>query len=573
MKFKKYSILLLTLIVSLTLAACSPEPIDNEPNENDEVQVIEYTPVEGGTIFLPITNFNTLNPLMTDNASYYYFSKLIFESLFDFNNNLEVVPLLADSYEIKNEGRTISIKLKEGIKWHDGEVFNSSDVAFTIETIKYANMESTYSKMFTTVLDSYSPSDIRRIMDVKVIDENNINITFDRQFSNNLEVLTFPIIPEHIFGQGNNAYIKALERENYNPIGTGPYRFVNYEKFKSVSLKKNESYWKGIPYIDEVIGKVLEDDELVLTSFETGQINVATAIGVDWDKYKQNSRIKALEYVSPNYEFIGFNFANEIFSGEKGLAIRKAINYGIDRQSLIQKIYLGHGTQVDVPIHPDSWLISEYAHTYGFNAEQAMEELKNGGWIDRDGDGIVEDIDGNKLSLKLVTNAYNPLRRRAAEMVRDDLRNIGIEVIEGYDKIPKENITSEMVDAEWDSINNILTNGEFDMALLGWQMAVIPDLSFMFHSSQITYGTNFIKYSNEKMDNLLTDAFVMNDRNKKFEAYENLQKFIIEDLPYVSLFYKNKALLVDSKIMGDLNPTFFNPYRGLENCYIPEELQ
>lgn len=575
MKFKRYISIILAFMILLTTVGCETNIIDKNEEDKGQVEAVDYTPVEGGTVYLPITNFNTLNPLLTNNASYYYFSKLIYEGLFDFDKNLNVTPLLAETYEIKNEGRTISIKLKEGVMWHDGNPLTSSDIAFTIDTIKYANMDSAYSKMFTTVLGSYAPSDIRRIMDVKIIDENNVDIVFDRQFSNNLEVLTFPIIPKHAFsnGGGNKDFIKALETENYYPIGTGPFKFVNYEKFKTVTLVGNDEYRDGKPYLKEVVGKVLESEELVLTSFETGQINVATAIGVDWDKYNQNSRIKALEYVSPNYEFLGFNFNNDIFLGDNGKAIRKAIVYGIDRQAIIQKIYLGHGTQVDVPLHPDTWLLSPYANTYGYSLELAKEELKSRGWIDRDGDGFVEDETGKKLSLKLITNPSNILRLRGAEIIKDDLKKIGIDIVLGFDNTPKKDITEEIIAGEWEELNSTLQSGDFDLALLGWQMSVIPDISFMFHSSQIDYGTNFIKYSNETMDQLLTDAFIMNDRNEKLNSYENLQKFIVEELPYISLFFKNKALLVDSKIVGDLSPTFFNPYNGIKNCYIPKDFQ
>ena len=170
--------------------------------------------------------------------------------------------------------------------------------------------------MFTRSMGSFSPSDIRRIMDVSVLDDTRIEITFDRVFSNNLEVLTFPIIPKHIFATGKGAnqdYIKALEMDNYTPIGTGPYKFESYEKTKEIILSSNENYRKDKPYIDNIIGRVLDNEEDILTAFETGQIHMATTITVDWDKYEQNSRIKAFEFVSGNYEFLGFNFENEIF--------------------------------------------------------------------------------------------------------------------------------------------------------------------------------------------------------------------------------------------------------------------
>jgi len=576
MRHKRLILMILALLIMAT--GCKIQDDTSSDNNVDEevIDVVDYSPAEGGSVIVPLTNFDTLNPLMTENSSYYFFSKLIYEGLFDFDKDLNVIPQLAKSYTIENDGKVIQIELEDDVYWHDGEKFTAADVEFTINTIKYANTDNTYKEMFTRSMGSFSPSDIRRIMDVSVLDDTRIEITFDRVFSNNLEVLTFPIIPKHIFATGKGAnqdYIKALEMDNYTPIGTGPYKFESYEKTKEIILSSNENYRKDKPYIDNIIGRVLDNEEDILTAFETGQIHMATTITVDWDKYEQNSRIKAFEFVSGNYEFLGFNFENEIFSGEMGRTLRKAIAYGIDRQAIIQNLYLGHGTQIDVPIHPDSWLISDKANTYGYNFELAKREIDKLGWADIDEDGILEDEEGNKISLNLLTNTYNLMRLRTAEFIKEDLEKLGIGVNIIPVKEKTDDITVEDIEVQWEEINNHLLSGDFDMVLLGWQLSIIPDLSFAFHSSQIDYNTNFIRYSNETMDQLLETTFLDGNRQNKTVNYDKLQSHIVEDLPYISLFFKNKALLIDSKIIGDLDPTFFNPYRGIERAYIPKELQ
>lgn len=577
MKYKKYLCLALVILMTITTIGCqkSELAIGNEDKTEDIETPIEFTPVEGGQVVLPLTTFNTLNPLITENSSYYYFSKLIFESLFEFDNDLNITNQLAEDYSIKDDGRTIEIKLKDNVYWHDGEKFKPEDIAFTINTIKYANTDSTYKEMFTNAMGSNSPSDLRRIIDVTIIDENNILISFDRTFSNNLEVLTFPIIPKHIFASakgGNSDFIKALESNDYIPVGTGPYKFESYEKMKQITLSSNDNYRDGKPYISEILGRVLANEEDILTAFETGQINMATTIGVDWDKYNQNDRIKILEFVSANYEFLGFNFSKETFSGEKGEGLRRAIAYAIDRQTIIEKLYLGHGTQTDVPIHPDSWLLSEKANTFGYNLDLAKEELKKMGWKDTDNDGMLEDENGEMISFNILTNTYNPMRLRTAELIKDDLMKLGINIIINPES-KKEDVTVEDVEQQWAEINELLATGNYDIALLGWQLSVIPELSFAFHSSQIPYNTNFIKYSSENMDKMLADAFLIGSREEKVKAYDELQGLIVKELPYISLLFKNKALLMDTKIVGDLSPAFFNPYKGIDKCYIPKDLQ
>lgn len=578
MNLKKFWYLTLITLIMIVIIGCdkNDSTIENDTNSENKDEVVEYTPEEGGQIIVPLTNFNTLNPLITENSSYYFLSKLIFEGLFEFDKDLNVKNQLADSYNIKDDGRIIEIKLKNNIFWHDGERFKPEDVVFTVNTIKYASADSTYKQMFTNAMGSRVMSDTRKILDVSVKDSDSIVIKFDKGFSNNLEVLTFPIIPKHIFtlGKGgNNYFAKALETSNYRPIGTGPFKFESYENMKEIRLSANDKYRDGKPYINEIIGRVLKNEEDILTAFETGQINIATTVDVDWDKYSQNSRIKSLEFVSGNYEFLGFNFRKELFSGEKGQGLRRAMAYGINRQSIIQKLYLGHGTQIDVPLHPDSWLLSEKANTFGYNLELAKEELKKIGWKDINDDGFLEDENGKTISIKILTNSYNLMRFRTAEMIKDDLKKLGINATIYPENKKQDNITIEDIKKQWTEINQFINGSDYDIVILGWQLSVIPDLSFAFHSSQIPYNTNFIRYSNENMDKLLQNTFLVTTREEKLKAYDELQGFIVEDLPYLSLFFKNKALLIDNKIIGDFEPTFFNIYKGIEKCYIPKSLQ
>ncbi len=578
MKLKR--ILLAILVLSmLTVTVGCEEDFQDSYMDDFDINVDaekEYKPEFGGELILPLTIIKTLNPLVNENVSYYHFSKLIYEGLFELDNNLDIVNQLAEDYTFKDEGRVISIKLREDVLWHDGEKFTADDVAFTINTIKYASDDIGYKKMFNNALGSFINSDIRKIIDVHVVDSYNIDIIFNEKFSHGLEILTFPILPKHKFAlekEDKNAYINALAEEDFVPIGTGPYMFVEYDKHKNIYLKSYEQYREGRPYIDSIVGKILEDEELSLIAFETGQVHLTTVLDVDWEKYDQNNRIRIYEFISPNYEFLGFNFSNNIFSKEGSDRLRKAFAYGIDRQSIIQRVYLGHGTQTDLPIYPNSWILSDDSNMYGYNPSKAREELNKLGWKDIDGDGFYEDEQGKKVQLRLITNSYNPLRLKVADMIVEDLNDIGIFVIKDYpEKIP-ENVTEEMIEEQWEQVKNRILKGDYDIALLGWHLSTIPELSFAFHSSQIKTGTNFIRYSNEMMDEALSETFRSTNRDAKLRAYEKLQAIINKDLPYVSLFFINDALLVDKKIMGDIDPTFFNIYRNIEKWYIPKEFQ
>lgn len=537
-------IILLIFIISFLLGGCTITPDEEADLEESE---LNFLISEAGSVALPLTKYNTLNPLINENETYFYFSKLIFEGLFDFDENLKPIPELAESYEIE-DGRNVRIKLREDVLWHDGEKFTSMDVKFTIDALRYGS-ENIYWSLISGSIES------NNIISVNIIDEHNLEISFAKTSPNVLGLLTFPIVPEHEFEN----HRMALD-EDVLPVGTGPFMFNSASSSKDVELLANENYRFDTPRIERVIGKVLDDD-LFTTSFEAGKIDITITSRVDWDRYKQNNSIDVIEFISSDYEFLGFNFNNEIFSDDKGQAVRKAIIYAIDRHNIIENIYLGHATQVDVPLHPGSWVIADSINIYGYDSDTSRIHLNNAGFKDRDGDGILEDENGNKLVFKYLTNPSNQYRRRTAELIKNDLNEIGIELILDYNIKTDEEYSSEIIDSEWTIINEKVERLEFDIVQLGLNMSIIPDIGQLFHTSG---NNNFINYSDEKMDSLITDYESQSSGSK---ANEDLQQYLVNELPYVSLFYKNKAILINSKIIGELNPTHYNPYNGLENCF------
>lgn len=572
MKFWKKAFLFSFLfsLVTVVLVGCNNEDILETEGNNIEAdkeiagEVIDDKPVEGGRVLLPLTNLNSLNPLLTENSYYYQFSKLIYEGIFEFDSNLQVVPKLAESYEIKNEGKTIAIKIRDKVKWHDGENFSTEDIGFTIDTIKRARDNSIYKKVFINNLDIRPNPNLYNVIDYRIVSDKEIEIIYNKAYSNALEVLTFPIIPKHAFDSRflREAYDKALVESNYTPIGTGPYKFLDYEKYKNIKLEANPDYWGGKPYIQEIQGEIFDDEDLILTAYETGQINLAPTMKVDWDKYKSNDRVRIIEYTSPNYEFIGFNFQNPIFQGEEGRKIRQAINYGIDRQDIIERVFLSHGVEVDVPIHPDSHLISPEGYAYGFNPERGRQLLREAGFTEE-----------NPLSLRLLTNSNNLERLRMAELITEYLNDLGIKVEAEFTKQYDDNIDEALAEKQWEEFNDKIQRRDFDLVILGWEISLTKNLGDLFHSSNIRGGDNFISYRDDTTDKLLIDSYYSYDIEDKKERYRELQKDLVEKLPYVSLLFKNRGLLVDQKIREGLKPNYHNIYKGLEKAYIPKDLQ
>ncbi|SDK23772.1 peptide ABC transporter substrate-binding protein [Natronincola ferrireducens] len=539
MKKRRQLVVIFLIILSIFLTACSTEEVDPIEEEETKENIENYEPADGGTLNLSVTRFNTFNPLFNNNYSLFQLHHLIYEGLVTFDPNMDIKPKLAIDWTIAQDGQSIQFTLRDGVTWHDGKPLTAEDVIFTVNLIKGNIRNAKGTSIFRTSL--------QQISDIREIKDGVINVTFSSPFSNALEVMTFPILPKHLF-EGNN--IEKLNSPNFPMVGTGPYQLDQYETMRKIKLTKNKNYWGQVPYIQDIEVTIVPDLEAQLSVFENGDIDVAQPISIDWAKYMENRNVKVYEYVSNNYEFLGLNFRNSILRDKN---IRKAIAYGIDRHKLINNIYLGHGTVVDGPIYPLSLLYDEGSLQYGYNRDQAEALLQESGYeLDRE-NNTRSNGNGDTLNFTLISNKNNVLREKTVFFIEDELEAIGIK------------IDVELLD--WEELNERIARGNFDIVLGGWELAYLPDLSFAFHSRQLG-GSNFIAYNNEEMDELLEEAFSAAGLTAKQQAYSQLQIHIAEELPYVSLFFKNGAIVVRDKVKGEFKPSHYNLFYGIEEWYI-----
>lgn len=558
---KKSISIIILLVLGIILSSCGRvNKVQDGSEKESYIEKEEKTSTKKDELKIPLTRITSLDPLENDNYSYYNFSKLIYQPLFEFDRNLKPVALLAEAYKVKNGGRTLEIQLKEDIYWHNGDRLTSKDVEFTIERLKTMDDKGIYGKNLGSALGSFTNLNMKNIIETQIIDEKTIDIHFNRVYGNSLEALTFPIVHRDSY----------ISEDRYEPMGTGPYIYKDYKASQGITLEKNEKYWNGKVNISKIYGKIYENENSILNAFEDGRVDFAYSTNINLDRYEKDPNIRVLEYISPEYEFLGYNFKNELLSGKDGKAIRKAIYYAIDRQEIIRKVYEGNATQVDTPIYPESYLAEDVSKFYGHNIIRSKEILGASGFEELGKDGFLRDKSGRKLSFELVTNYSNSLRRQTAEIIKKNLEEVGIEILLKYPYKDIESSNSQSVDKEWKRLNGFLKNGEYDLSVLGWEISEVNDLSFMFHSSFIPSGSNIVFYKNKDMDKLLEDVYFSKIEDKE-EKYIYLQEKIMEELPYGSLFFRNKAILLNASISGEFNPTFLNLYRGIENYQFLED--
>ncbi len=542
---------LLTLILIFTIILTSCQSLNEITDEQSEVH---YDPVKGGHLIFAGTEPKTLNPLINVERDAYHFLKLIFEGLIDYDENLKPRPLLARDWNISEIGNSCTFNLREDIKWHDGTPMTAKDVIFTLE----------YLKNFEDNKGLYS-TNIARVMYFEAIDNYTVKVVFDQWFNGALDIMTFPILPSHIYSllpeiddNDDDEDNRTSDGMKARLVGTGPYRYKEYEPYRCLELELNPYWWGDTPYIEEMEMRFVADEATALTHLKNDEGDMAIATSPDWERYKEGGKAYTRDYITSKYDFLGLNFTNPIFNDK---ALRKGIQYGINRREIADKVYLKHAVLVDTPIPPGTWLYSDDVHNYPYDVESAKEILGEAGWADRDNDGILEkEIDGIKhdLEFTLLASSDNPKRFRAAEMIRDDLINIGISVT--------------LEDVDWEQLLQRVYKKDFDAVILGWDFANYMDLSFAFHSSQIEEGSNYFSYNNEEMDRLLQQDFRATEKNRE-KTSENLQQFIAEELPYNSLYFKKAALIVKNRIKGTVDPREHNVFLNVEQWYIPTEFQ
>ncbi|AOT72730.1 ABC transporter substrate-binding protein [Geosporobacter ferrireducens] len=537
---KKRGFLFCICLIFIIVLAAGCEDVEDIQNIEENVNSRRKIN-HNNELLIPVTKFETLNPIMNTDNSIYHLNMLIYEGLLKLDGNQQPQSALATGWEVSTDANTWTFTLRNNVKWHDDSPFTAEDVKFTIDVLRLSKggKESSIYGFYTD-----------RIKEVKVLQGNKVSIVFDSGANAFPELFTFPILPKHKFKSVQEVYTA----KNLTPVGTGLYKVNEYHKSRYIKLVANSDYWGKQPNIKTIFAKIVPDKETALTSLEANEVALAKSNDFDWEKYSEDQTLKIYEHMTQEFEFLGFNFKRELMQNKN---VRQAIAYGVDRQALINDIYLGHATVSDVPINPDSWLYDENEKKYGYDLTRAKNSLVENNWQIKYPNPYFENEAGQKLSLHLLVNSENNLRVRTAEMIKNHLKDVGIEII--IDKV------------SWEEYLSRLYSNNFDMVLGGWQLSIIPDLSFALYSASGTTN-NFIGFSNPEMDNLLVTAAVTTDAQKKKEIYSAIQGKITEELPYFGLFFKNSSVVIRDYVGGDVSPKPFNIYYNIEN-WILEDME
>lgn len=552
MNKKLISLFLSTALMCTALTGCGSS--GSETSEGEAKDTIVYS--------MNTAPQGIFNPLISNLAMDHYVESVVYASLMTVNDQGELETYLADEYEVSDDQKTITYKINEDAKWHDGEDVTAEDIAFTFTSMASGDYTGGYYGDVQNIkgAQDYHDGKSSEIEGIKVVDENTIEIEFEKVYAPAVTNLgTVQILPEHVWSEvAVGEWTNKTELLN-NPIGCGPYKLTEYKSGSYVKFEATSDFFGGEAKTKNLVFKVINADT-TQAEFKSGSIDIANVEGLtkaDIDSLVEEG-YKKIDYDNYMFTYMGFNLRNEKL---QDVNLRKAFMHAINREGIVDNVVEGRGQVVNAPMLPSSWAYPEESmlDSYEYDVEKAKSLLKEAGWEDKDGDGIVENEDGEKLELTLVCQTNHPIREKTAVVIQENLKEIGVKI--------------EIDSMEYSSVmDQVVANHEFDLYMMGNTLSLDPDPRPMWHSDAISneigvVGYNIVAYYNEETDKLIEEGNATLDQSERKEIYNEFGKILNEDVPEAYLFCQDIERVYNSKLEG-YKPSTFNEFYNVHNWVI-----
>jgi peptide/nickel transport system substrate-binding protein len=471
----------------------------------------------------------------------------IFNSLLKYDKNLDLEGELVKSWEVSSDRKTITFHLKPNLKWADGKPLTSADVLFTWQLVTDDKTRTPYGADYKLVQSAEAP------------DALTFRATYAQPYAPALSSWAgLQILPQHLlFDQDINT--TAFARK---PVGSHYYQLSDWRTGERISLVRNPLATQGQARINCLVSRFIPDVaaqflELLADNIDAMTLNPIQYARIFPARPDLTKKIALYKELGSGYTYMGFNLKHKPFDDVR---VRLAINYAINKQELIDGVLLGLGEPVASPYKPGTRWSNPKLHPYPYDAKKAMALLKQAGFEDHDGDGIL-DRNGKPLAFEIITN-QNKQREMSAVLIQRRLKEIGIDC--------------KIRVLEWASfISRYIKTGDFDVVILAWGLTPDPDQYSIWHSSQQAPGKfNFVGYNNPRVDKLLEQGRLEFDADKRMKIYHEFSEILLQDSPVIYLYAGYGLSAVSKRVKGIANPAppagiGYNSYEW----YIPTPLR
>jgi len=475
-------------------------------------------------------------------------SYLVFSGLMTYNEKQELVPDLAENYQISEDKKTYIFTLKPNLFWQDGEPLTCDDIIFTIHRIQDPDFKSPLRSSFLNI-------------DIEKIDASNLKFILKEPYAPFLSSLTFGILPMHIW-EAIPAANASLSEYNLKPIGSGPWQFYKLQKNKEgnielYSLKPNPRYYGSKPYLDRINFQFYSQFDALLSDLQSRQIDGVGYIPKEYkNKLTDQDFLNLYSLELPHIYSIFLNPNRSKLFKEK--YIREALEYATPKEKIIKEAIAEAGQITYSPLllsNTDNLTKRE------FDPQKAEQILEQEGWT-KGADGIYTK-GKDRFSFTLTTTDW-PEYVQTAEILKAAYKQIGIELI-------TESYNTAKIQQEYIRPRN------FDALLYGEVLVHNPDLYIFWHSSQIPDpGLNLASFTNKEADKILEEARTIDDPALQQENYNKLEQILNQEIPVIPLYRSIYLCSISKQIKGIENEKIVFPYErftGLSHWYIQQKRQ
>jgi peptide/nickel transport system substrate-binding protein len=452
----------------------------------------------------------------------------IFEGLVQYKpGTTEIEPCLAERWEVSEDGLTFTFYLRKGVKFHDGTDFNADAVVYSFKRQfdpnhpfhKYG--EWAYWKwMFTSVKD------------VVKVDDYTVKIILSEPYApflSNLAMFTVAIVSPAACEKYGADFFK-------NPVGTGPFKFVEWVKDDHITLEAFEDYWQGRPYLDRIIFRVIPDPSVRLLELEKGSIDAMEYPNPDdLERIKNNPDLMLLEAPGINVGYLAMNMGEDTPGFQKpfgDVRVRRAVNHAINKEAIVKYLYKDTAIVAKNPIPPTMWGYNDEIEDYEYNPDKARELLKEAGYPN----GFETTLWAMPVSRPYM---YDP--PKIAEAIQADLEAVGI----------KANIYT----VEWGTYLQETEAGKHPMCLLGWTGDNGDPDNFLYvlldkDNAIVGSAGNVAFYRNDELHEILIKAQRTYDQEERIKLYKKAQEIIHNDAPWVPIAHAKNQMVFKKDVKG-----------------------
>ena len=534
------------LILSAFLAACSGDGEKTSTNEGSA----SGEPQDGGTLVYSLDSSpeGLFNWSFYGNATDAEVISFFDESLIDYDENLKPQPNIA-SWKTE-DNKVYTFTFKEGVKWHNGEELTVNDWVFALETLADKDYDGPRYTNVQTIegAPAYHDGSADSISGIKVIDDYNIEITFDKARVNNLENVWTYAMPAKEFEGIAVKDMASSEQVRTKPVGLGPFKIKNIVPGESVEFERFDDYFNGKPHLDGIVLKVI-DPSLTIGELQNNTLDMTAfhpSIKADIEAL---DNVKIEQYPGLSYYYIGFRLGT--WDGSKNvmnepkyqdLKLRQAMYYAMNRDEWNEAFFYGVGKTVNTPVPSNHWISADNSELeqYKYDPEKAKSLLDEAGYKDVDGDGFREDPNGDPFTVKFSHYATNnPTFETRAQAIVQYWEEVGLQT----------ELSMTDVNLYYDQIEK--ADKSIEVFFGGWSTGTDPDPSGLWRSDALW---NYSRWVSEKSDKLLDDALdvsiVGTDQEKRKELYVEWQKQFMEELPALPVAELDEVMALNKRVQG-----------------------